>query len=164
MKSPRHYPDHPILGVSALVRFEDQILLVKRGNPPLKGRWSLPGGVVEVGESLKEAVKREVMEETGLSFIPHDLADLVEIIQHDSDQRCERHFVLAVFLGTVGDDSTASGPESARLATNRIPHAGDDAADACWITIDQLGSVELTDGTLDVITHILAGASINPVS
>lgn len=128
----RDYPDSPLLGVSVLVRQGSDVLLVKRGREPLAGQWSLPGGLVEVGERLTEAVAREVREETGVRIV--DIASLgfEEVIERDDAGRARSHFVLAVF--------------SARHAGGE-PEAGDDAADAAWVAFDNPDDLPLTDGT-----------------
>src|SRR5260221_13411555 len=91
----RRYPAHPIPGVGALIIEGDEILLVERGRDPLLGYWSLPGGGLEVGETLDQAVRREVLEETGLVVEPVMLVEIFERIMHDAEGRVEYHYVLA---------------------------------------------------------------------
>ncbi|MCT4654719.1 MAG: NUDIX hydrolase [Cohaesibacter sp.] len=143
----REYPARPFLGVSAVIESDEGILLIERGKPPLAGLWSLPGGVVEVGETLEAAIAREIEEETGLSFVPSHLADLVEIIRPDASGKTERHYVIAVYYGKSG----------------ALPLvAGDDAASACWVGRADLSSYSMTQGTLEVIEKVLSQAPLFP--
>ena len=150
MTNDRDYPNRPFVGASALIMHNDHILLVQRGKPPAIGIWSLPGGAVEAGETLKEAIEREVREETGLQIEPHYVADLVEILRNDPDGRCERHFVIAVFFCTVPGSKTISPPLV----------ADDDAMDARWVSKEALAGYPLTEGTLGVIERIIAGSRL----
>jgi len=94
----REYPVHPLVGVSALVLKDGKVLLVKRGMEPGKGLWSLPGGLVEVGERLEEAVLRELKEETGVDGEVKGLFDVEEYIERDERGRVKYHYILLVFL------------------------------------------------------------------
>ena len=132
----REYPERPIVGVGAVVLDGDRVLLVRRGNEPLKGEWSLPGGAVEVGESLETAVAREVLEETGLEVEVGPMIDVLDRIRVDPDRRVRYHFVLIDYLcrptgGTL------------RCAT--------DAADAAWAALDDLARFALAEATLNMI-------------
>ena len=130
-------PSPPLAGASvALWRGADEILLVKRGKAPLYGKWSLPGGHVEPGETLAAAAERELGEETGVAGDLAGIADVVEIIRHDADGRLDRHYVIAVFAGRWRDG---------------IPRAGDDAIDVRWATLERLNEFDLTEGTAEVI-------------
>lgn len=93
----REFPSSPLVGVGAVVVHEGRVLLVQRGHEPAKGQWSLPGGLIDVGESLREAVIREVREETGLIVEPLELIELLERIHRD-DQRVRYHYVIADYL------------------------------------------------------------------
>ncbi|HEX4038211.1 MAG TPA: NUDIX domain-containing protein [Acidobacteriaceae bacterium] len=102
----REYPDAPIAGVGAVIvrnggRGEKQVLLVRRAHEPLKGEWSLPGGAVEVGETLQEAICREVLEETGLVVETVDVVEAFDRISRDPDGRVRFHYVLVDFLCRV---------------------------------------------------------------
>jgi len=132
----RKYPDHPIIGVGGIVFHDDQILLVQRGKEPSLGQWSIPGGVVRTGETLREAVVREVREETHLEVEVLVLAKVLERIFRDPDGRVAYHYVLVDFLcrhksGTLKADS--------------------DAQDARFIPLQELSSYPMTPVTLEVI-------------
>ena len=96
----REYPTTPLVGVGAVIVEAGRVLLVRRGAEPLKGHWSLPGGLLEVGESLTEGVKREVREETGLVVAPVELIELIDRI-HREDNRVRYHYVIADYLCRV---------------------------------------------------------------
>src|SRR5436853_4592893 len=97
----REYPERPFLGVGALIILENKILLVKRGREPLKGEWALPGGIVETGETMVEAVKREIFEETGLTVEPHTQAIVFDRILRDANGKPQYHYVLADNLCSI---------------------------------------------------------------
>jgi ADP-ribose pyrophosphatase YjhB (NUDIX family) len=97
LNDPRHYPERPFIAASAAVVRDGKVLVVRRARPPAHGVFSLPGGVVEIGETLHEAVTREVMEETSLVIEPVALAGYRETIVRDADKRVERHFVILPF-------------------------------------------------------------------
>jgi ADP-ribose pyrophosphatase YjhB (NUDIX family) len=132
----RKYPDHPIVGVGGIIFQGDQVLLIKRGKEPGLGQWSIPGGVVRPGETLKEAVVREILEETHLKVEVLALAKVLERIFRDPDGRVAYHYVLADFLcrhldGTLQPDS--------------------DAQDARFVPLKDLPSYEVVSVTLEVI-------------
>jgi len=100
----REFPEGPIVGVGAVVVRQGQVLLVQRGREPLKGRWSLPGGMLELGESLTQGVVREVQEETGLDVEAIELIELIDRIHKESGPSGERvryHYVIADYLCRV---------------------------------------------------------------
>jgi 8-oxo-dGTP diphosphatase len=116
------FPDRPVVGVGAVIVKDGQVLIVKRGHEPRKGEWSLPGGRVELGESLMDAVRREIREETGLEI---EVGPVVEIFDriHRLDGRVRYHFVIVDYLCTrVGGELCAA----------------DDAEDAAWVSSDEL--------------------------
>lgn len=132
----RRYPKHPLLGVGALIFRRGTILLVERGRSPLKGYWSLPGGLVEPGERLEAAVERELLEETGLRVKCVRQFEVFERIMRDARGRAEYHYVLVDYLcKVVGGELLA----------------GDDVAVARWTPLAALASLKMTEGTLDVI-------------
>ena len=141
-KNDRQYPLRPLLGVGALIFRRDSILLVQRGKEPLKGYWSLPGGLVEAGERLEAAVEREVAEETGLVVRAQYLAEVFQRIMRDEQGRTEYHYVLADYVCRVAQRGTAQ--------------AGDDAGKVAWVKIKKLGELLLTEGTKEVVERVYA--------
>lgn len=111
----REFPLSPIIGVGAVVVNDGRVLLVCRGSEPLKGHWTLPGGVLEVGESLAEGVTREVLEETGLQVEPIELIELLDRI-HREENRVRYHYVIADYLCRVtgGELQAASDADAVR--------------------------------------------------
>ena len=132
----RRYPQRPILGVGAIIIESGCILLVERGREPLKGQWSLPGGAVEVGEKLADAVRRETLEETGLVVEPLAVVETFERITRDAEGLAEYHYVLVDYLCRV---------------TGGELKAGDDVSKAQWVDRACLSQYQITEGTLPVI-------------
>jgi ADP-ribose pyrophosphatase YjhB (NUDIX family) len=132
----REYPDHPLIGVGSIIIENDQVVLVKRAHPPIQGQWSIPGGVLEVGELIREAAIREAQEETGLIVEPGELLGVFDRVLRDPDQRVQYHYVLIDFLcRRVGGDLLAAS----------------DAAEARWFTRAELPSLNLAEDTLAAI-------------
>lgn len=132
----REYPEVPFIGVGAVIVQGGRVLLIQRGQPPLLGEWSLPGGVLECGEALREAVVREALEETGLLVEPGEMLGVYERVIRGHDGRVRYHYVLIDFFcrpntGTLG--------------------AGSDAAEARWFTAKELPGLKLPTDTLEVI-------------
>jgi ADP-ribose pyrophosphatase YjhB (NUDIX family) len=122
-KVQREFPQSPFVGVGAVVVHEDRVLLVRRGSEPLKGHWTLPGGVLEVGETLVEGVAREVREETGLLVEPLELVELLDRIHREAGSEAGReasrvryHYVIADYLCRVtsGELRAASDADAVR--------------------------------------------------
>jgi 8-oxo-dGTP diphosphatase len=113
----REFPSAPLVGVGAVVVDEQRVLLVRRGREPLKGHWSLPGGLLELGEPLTAGVAREVLEETGLTVEPIELIELLDRIHHH-DERVRYHYVIADYLCRVtgGTLAAASDADDVRWA------------------------------------------------
>jgi len=111
----REFPESPLVGVGAVVVDQGRVLLVRRGREPLKGQWSLPGGLLEIGESLSAGVVREVREETGLTVEPVELIELLDRI-HREGERVRYHYVIADYLCRVvcGELQAASDAEETR--------------------------------------------------
>lgn len=147
----RRYPVRPVLGVGAVIlQREDEtrrILLIERGNPPLAGLWSLPGGGVETGERLEEAIVREVSEETGLDVTPDSIATVFERIIRDELGDCEYHYVLVDFFCTIKGGDLCAGSDSRSVA---------------WFDINALPGLPMTEGTLQVIQSCCASRDTRP--
>src|ERR1700757_1735689 len=97
----REYPEAPLVGVGAVIIQENQVLLIQRGQEPLKGEWSLPGGALELGETLQQGIRREVLEETGLVVEPVAVVEVLDRISRDAEGRVQYHYVLVDFLCRV---------------------------------------------------------------
>ncbi len=144
----REFPDAPIVGVGAVILDGDRVLLVRRGQEPLKGEWSLPGGAVELGESLEEAVRREVAEETCLAVEPTDIIEVLSSIQRDHRGAVRYHFVIVDFLCRV------IGGES---------KCGSDADEVRWISYQELesdGEIRVTAAVYRVIRKALTNTKV----
>jgi len=137
----RRYPSRPFLGIGALIFNDAKLLLVERGNEPLKGYWSLPGGIVEAGEKLEEGVRREVLEETGLEVEPISIFEVFERITPDANGKTEYHFVLIDYL--------------CRVVGGRL-EAASDVSKVAWVSEKNLRDYRLTEGTLEVIERAFA--------
>ena len=140
----REYPAAPLVGVGAIVVEGSRVLLVQRGHPPALGKWSIPGGLVDVGEPVEAAARREVAEECGLDVRLHGLVGFVDRIVRDTAGRVQYHYVLLDFLATV--DGGSGG----------LARAGSDAAALRWIAIEDLASLDVTEGLEPMLRRALA--------
>ena len=111
----REYPKSPLVGVGAVIVQDGRVLLVQRGHEPLKGHWSLPGGLVRVGEPLEAAVAREVREETGLEVKPVQLIELLDRIHRDEKDHVRYHYVIADYLCQVLDGVLQAASDAAAV-------------------------------------------------
>lgn len=136
MNSPRQYPDRPIVGVGGVIVDEAKIVLVRRKYEPLKGHWSLPGGVVEVGETLETALMREMLEETGLVVDVGPVIEVFDRITRDDDRRVRYHFVLIDYVCWRADG---------------VLRAGSDVDAAIWVDAEHLTDYALTEKATAVI-------------
>ena len=136
MSDDRRYPRWPLVGVGALIFERGRILMARRGKEPLKGWWTLPGGALETGELLDSAVRREVLEETGLVVEPVQVFEIFERIMPDAEGRTEYHYVL------IDHECRVTGGEL---------QAGDDVAEVAWMGLEELKGLQITEGTLGVI-------------
>lgn len=132
----REFPEVPLVGVGSIIVEDDRVVLVKRAHPPIQGQWSIPGGVLEVGELVREAAIREAREETGLVVEPGELLGVFDRVLRDSEKRVQYHYVLIDFLcKRVGGDLLAAS----------------DAAEVRWFRLEELPALNLADDTLEVI-------------
>ncbi len=140
-QQPQFLPAEPRVGVGVIVLDGAQVLLIRRGKPPKMGQWSLPGGHLETGETLRAAASREVLEETGLSVFIRDLVDVVDLIDVAADGHVERQYALVDYWADVVDGAL---------------QAGDDAADAQWHEIEAVGMLGMWDKTVEIIFKAVA--------
>jgi 8-oxo-dGTP diphosphatase len=132
----RTYPTRPYLAVSAAIFRDGKVLIVRRGRAPAKGIYTLPGGGVELGETLEAAVIREVREETSLDIEPLALAGYRQLIARDANGKIERHFVILPF--------------AARWLAGEIS-LNEELAEANWLLPSQLAGLDTTDGLADIV-------------
>ena len=141
----RRYPQHPLPGVGAIILSRNSILLVQRARNPLKGYWSLPGGLIESGEKIEDALCREVHEETGLIVRPTRMFEIFERIMQDQQGRPEYHYILHdCMCKVVGGELKA----------------GDDAGRVDWVPRTKLNDLKLTEGTLAVIERAFKARNV----
>jgi len=140
----REYPDRPLVGVGAVIVQDNRVLLIRRGQAPLLGEWSLPGGVLECGETLREATIRETREETGLEVETSELLGVYERVMRSDDRRVRYHYVLIDFL--------------CRAVAGNLK-AGSDAADVRWFESTELDGLNLPFDTRDVVEKGLRGTT-----
>jgi 8-oxo-dGTP diphosphatase len=136
----REYAGHPMVGVGGIVLNEGKVLLVKRGKQPGYGKWSIPGGMVELGETLSEAIKREVLEECGIEIELADVVAVLERVIRREDERVRYHYVLVDFLGywKGGDLQPAS-----------------DILEARWADPGEMETLEMTERTEKVVYEVM---------
>jgi 8-oxo-dGTP diphosphatase len=133
----REYPEMPYVGVGAIIIENGRVVLIKRGHAPLMGEWSIPGGVLEVGELLREAAVREAREETGLTVEAAELLGVYDRVLRDDSGRTLHHYVLIDFL--------------CRRVSGDIA-AADDAVDVGWFTREEIETLGMAKETAEVIT------------
>ena len=132
----RDYPERPIIGVGAVIIRADRVLLVRRATEPLKGEWSVPGGVLELGEKLRDGIRREVLEETGLEVEPGDVLDVFDSIFRDEQGRTQYHYVLIDYR--------------CRLLLGEAK-AGSDVSEVRWVQEVELAAMGLRDSIEQVV-------------
>jgi ADP-ribose pyrophosphatase len=132
----REYPDRPMVGVGAIIVDGGRVALVKRGQAPLLGEWSIPGGMLELSETLRQGAEREALEETGLAVRATELLGVFDRVLLDDERQCQYHYVLIDFL-------------CERISGDL--HAAGDAADARWFTVEEISELPLSEDTASVI-------------
>jgi len=137
----REYPAEPRVGVGAVILHEGRVLLVKRGGQPSAGKWSLPGGLVHLGETTVEAVRREVAEECALAIEVVGVAGVVDRVVRDADGRVRYHYVLVDYL---------AHPEPGEA------RAGSDAAEVRWVEVERVEELDITEGLIEMIRRAVA--------
>ncbi len=125
----KEYPEHPMVGVGAIIVQDGKILIVRRGSEPGKGKWSVPGGLVELGETVEQAVVREVREECGLDVEVDKLIDIVDSMTFDKNGRLKYHFIILDFFVKI---------KGGKL------RPGDDAKEALWVPLEEVENYDLT--------------------
>jgi ADP-ribose pyrophosphatase YjhB (NUDIX family) len=136
----RDYPDRPIVGVGAVIVNNDRVLVVRRATEPLKGQWSIPGGMLELGEKLRDGLAREVLEETGLEVEVGDVLDVFDSIFPDAEGRTQYHYVLIDYRCSV------RGGEAV---------AGSDVSEVRWVGEDEFNGLGMKEVTVGVIRKAL---------
>jgi 8-oxo-dGTP diphosphatase len=139
MSRRREYPKRPIVGVGVMIRDGDKYLLIKRAANPDKGLWSVPGGLVEVGERIQDAAVREALEETCLDVKLVERLGVVDKIEYDGSGKVFYHFIIIQYLAEI------IGGEMCPM---------DDALEAQWVTLDQLPEFEITGSLKDFLVDI----------
>src|SRR5690348_13457898 len=132
----RDYPERPLIGVGAVIVSDNRVVVARRGHEPLKGEWSIPGGVLEIGETLREGAEREAVEETGLVVEAGEVLEVLDRIVRDPEGRVQFHYVLVDFLCChVGGELRAGG----------------DAEDVRWLTEGELEKFAVADSAAAVL-------------
>ena len=139
-KDEREYPARPMVGVGVVVRKDDAVLLIRRGVPPRVGEWSIPGGVVELGETWRAAAQREVREECGIEIEIGAIVDAIDIIARDETGRVQYHYAIVDF--------------AARYVCGEV-RAACDVLEARWVPLDELDAWALSEQTRAVIGKAL---------
>lgn len=135
----RFYPEQPLTSCHALLRSGDLVLLVKRARPPFIGHWSLPGGSVELGETVEQALRREIMEETELEAESLRFLGYSDAIDHDAEGRIQLHYIMLYFEGTVRGGSASPG---------------DDASEVRWMSPEEIRREPVTDSVLRCLAWV----------
>lgn len=133
------YPKYPRMAVGAFVFHKNRILLVKRGDPPAIRKWAIPGGSVELGETLQEAAEREILEETGITIHARTPAFTFDVIDRDEMGRIRFHYVIVDLM--------------ADYISGEL-RAGDDALDVCWASSSDIESLDVSEKTVQALKRI----------
>jgi len=137
----REYPEAPVVGVGAVIDEGGRIVLIRRDREPARGRWTFPGGVVELGEMVHEAVRREALEETGLEVEVGELVAIVDRILRDGSGRIQYHYVILDFFAR---------PVGGSL------RPGDDASEVRWASLAELDELDVTEQAKEIAQKLLA--------
>jgi len=132
----------PKVAVGALVTNKNRVLLVKRGRAPSKGLWAIPGGKIELGETMAQAVEREILEETGIAIEPSHIISVFDNIIRDGSGAIQFHYVIIDFLAKPLDPGARLTP-------------GDDAEDVRWVSVEELDSLSITETTLSLVRQVM---------
>jgi mutator protein MutT len=143
----RDYPDRPLVGVGAVIVHQGRAVIVQRGSEPLKGQWSIPGGALELGETLRQCAVREALEETGLQVEAGEVLGVFDAVYREPDGRIQYHYVLIDF--------------ACRLLGGEL-RAGGDAAQARWMTLEELEEYQVAETARKVIYKVLDSATRSP--
>jgi len=135
-KQKKDYPDKPRVAVGAVVFSNNRVLLVRRGQPPSEDLWAIPGGSVEIGETLQEAAEREILEETGITIRAREPVYTFDAIERDDAGKIRFHYVIV----DLGADYVSGDPT-----------AGDDALEARWVTAQELNELQVSLPTLKLL-------------
>jgi len=158
MTFAREYPDAPRVGVGAVILDRDRVLLVKRGQPPSQGKWSIPGGLIHLGERIEDAVRREVLEECGVRVRLLGLCGVIDRVRLAPDDgiqpvvqpvRVHYHYVIIDFAAAIEAGA---------------PRAGSDAAEVRWVPVAELERYDTTDGLADMVhraAHLAQGQALS---
>jgi 8-oxo-dGTP diphosphatase len=144
MADGRRHPDRPIVAVGAVILDASRVLLIQRGQEPLKGQWSLPGGAVETGETLQAALAREVREETGLDVDVGPVVEVLDSIRRDAEGRAEYHFIIVDYLCRLRDPALSAAT------------CGTDAVDVRWVDLADLEAYRVSAAAVAVIRKAAA--------
>lgn len=139
----RDYPDRPLVGVGAVIVHNNKVVIVQRGTEPLQGQWSVPGGALEIGETLRQCAAREALEETGLRVEAGEVLEIFDAIYRQPDGRIQYHYVLIDF--------------QCRLLGGEL-RAGADALDARWVTEQELERYPVAETAKSVIRKAFANS------
>ena len=136
----REYPAVPVIAVGAIIRHQDRLLLIRRDKEPARGYWTFPGGAVELGESLEDAVRREVLEETGLHVELGDVAAVIDRVDRDEAGTVRYHYIIVDYHARpVGG----------------VLQPGSDVSDARWVNLEDLGRLEVTANARKLARELL---------
>ncbi|MCP8308498.1 MAG: NUDIX hydrolase [archaeon] len=135
----REYPEHPMVGVGAFIKKNDSVLLVKREHEPGKGKWSLPGGLVNLGEKIRDAIKREVEEEVGLKVDVVNIVDVFDSVEYDGKCRVHFHYVIIGFMVKPVGGKVRGSKEASQVK---------------WFKAEELKDLEMTVTTRKLLKEV----------